>query len=294
MMKKNRKDKKVIEYLIFAGPTTFAFLVVLIIPFLYGIFLTFTNWNGIASSFNFTLTENYVGVINDKEFWSSFILTVKYVLCVVVITNAIAFGLAYLLTSGLKLQNLFRAGFFTPNLLGGIILGYIWQFIFSNVLTFFGDKFEIGIFSKSWLGNPSNAFWALVVVTVWQLSGYLMLIYIAGFINIPQSVIEAGKIDGAEGFTKIRKIIMPLMVNAFTISIFLTLQRAFMVYDLNIALTDGGPFNKTRLVSMYVYNKAFLSQEYGLGQAEAFILFLLVAIITVVQVKISKSKEVEA
>ncbi|WP_113672496.1 carbohydrate ABC transporter permease [Vallitalea guaymasensis] len=292
--KKRNKLRSIGQYLLYAGPSTFAFFLVMIVPFLYGVFLTTTNWDGLSSNFDIVGLKNYFNVFKDKAFWSSFVITIKYVVCVVFFTNVIAFLFAYILTSGIKLQNLFRAGFFTPNLLGGIVLGFVWQFLFSNVFVYIGKSLHIPILSSSWLGNPNKAFWAMVIVTVWQLSGYLMIIYIAGFTNIPKSVLEAAMIDGASGFKKIYNIIIPLMVNAFTISVFLSLQRAFMVYDLNISLTNGGPFNTTKMVSMYVYNKAFLSQEYGLGQAQAFVLFLVVAIVTILQVKSSKSKEVEA
>lgn len=292
--KKRNKLRSIGQYLLYAGPSTFAFFLVMIVPFLYGVFLTTTNWDGLSSNFDIVGLKNYFNVFKDKAFWSSFVITIKYVVCVVFFTNVIAFLFAYILTSGIKLQNLFRAGFFTPNLLGGIVLGFVWQFLFSNVFVYIGKSLHIPILTSSWLGNPNKAFWAMVIVTVWQLSGYLMIIYIAGFTNIPKSVLEAAMIDGASGFKKIYNIIIPLMVNAFTISVFLSLQRAFMVYDLNISLTNGGPFNTTKMVSMYVYNKAFLSQEYGLGQAQAFVLFLVVAIVTILQVKSSKSKEVEA
>lgn len=294
-MKKSSKIKKRVGgYLFYAGISTFAFFAVIILPFFYGIYLTFTDWNGLASEMNFVGIKNYIGVFQDRVFWESMWVTIKYVISVVVLTNIVAFSIASILTSGIRAQNLFRSGFFTPNLIGGIILGFVWKFIFSSVMVYIGDKFNIELLSKSWLGNPDKAFWAMVLVTVWQLSGYLMIIYIAGFTNIPKSVVEAAKIDGAIGFRKIRHIVIPLMVNAFTICIFLSIQRAFMVYDLNLSLTEGGPFNTTRMVSMYVYNKAFLSQEYGVGQAEAFVLFIVVAAVTIVQVKISKSKEVEA
>jgi raffinose/stachyose/melibiose transport system permease protein len=294
MAGKNKNKAVVGQYFLYAGVTTFAFVTVMIIPFLYGIFLTFTNWNGLASEWDFIGITNYLGVFKDKAFWESMAITVKYVLFVVIFTNLIAFFLAFILTSGIKFENVYRSGFFTPNLLGGIILGFVWRFLFSNVFVYFGNQLGIDMFSSSWLGDPNKAFWTMVIVTVWQLSGYLMIIYIAGFTNIPKSVVEAAKIDGATGLRRIIHIIIPLIVNAFTISVFLSLQRAFMVYDLNLALTDGGPFNSTRMVSMYVYNKAFLAQNYGLGQAEAIVLFIVVAIITTVQVKYSKSKEVEA
>lgn len=290
---KNLKDK-IITYLIFAGVTTVAFFTVIIIPFAYGIYLTFTNWDGISANHNFIGFHNYIQAFKDKAFWSSFGLTLKYVFLVVVLVNVIAFLLAYVLTSDMKGQNFFRTGFFTPNLIGGIVLGFIWQFIFSNILVYIGTKFKIPIFTTSWLVDPHRAFWTLVIVTVWRNSGYMMIIYIAGFMNVPKDILEAASIDGANGFTKLINIILPMMAPAFTICLFLTIQKGFMVYDLNLSLTGGGPYLSTELVSMHVYNQAFLSEKYGTGQAEAFFLFLVVALISVIQVYITKQKEIES
>jgi raffinose/stachyose/melibiose transport system permease protein len=280
--------------LLFTGPTLFAFLTVMIVPFVYGIYLTFTNWDGIATSHSFVGFQNYGEVFKDEVFWKSFGLTLKYVFFSVVLVNAVAFLLAYGLTRGLKGQNIFRAGFFVPNLVGGIVLGLIWQFIFSNVLVYLGEQAGIPLFSSSWLADPDKAFWSLIIVTVWQYAGYMMVIYIAGLMSVPNDIIEAASIDGANGWTKMRKMILPLMVPSFIVCIFLTLQRGFMVYDVNLSLTKGGPFKSTEMVSMHVYEKAFLSRDYGLGQAEALVLFLLVATITLLQVYFSKKLEVEA
>ncbi|MFC0213527.1 carbohydrate ABC transporter permease [Paenibacillus chartarius] len=280
--------------LVFTGPTLFAFLTVMIVPFVYGIYLTFTNWDGIAVTHSLAGLKNYVGVFKDDVFWKSFGLTLKYVFFTVVFVNAAAFLLALGLTSGLKGQNVFRAGFFVPNLVGGIVLGLIWQFIFSNVLVYLGQKSGIPLFSASWLADPDKAFWSLILVTVWQYAGYMMVIYVAGLMSVPKDILEAASIDGASGWTKLRKMVLPLMVPSFIVCIFLTLQRGFMVYDVNLALTKGGPFKSTEMVSMHVYGKAFLSRDYGLGQAEALVLFLLVAVITLLQVYFSKKLEVEA
>lgn len=280
--------------LLFTGPTLFAFAAVMIIPFLFGIYLTFTDWDGISTSHSFLAFENYAAVFQDQVFWKSFFLTVRYVAITVILINVIAFLMAYALTSGLKGQNFLRAGFFLPNLVGGIVLGFIWQFIFSNVLVYMGKSLDIGLFKASWLATPEHAFWAMVIVTVWQYAGYMMVIYVAGLLNVPKDILEASSIDGANKFTTLRKMILPLIVPSFIVCVFLSLQRGFMVYDLNLTLTKGGPFKSTELVSMHVYGKAFLSREYGIGQAEAFVLFLLVAIITVAQVYFSKKMEVEA
>lgn len=285
---------KIKTYLIYAGPSTVAFFTVIIIPFIYGIYLTFTNWNGLADVHNFVGFQNYTEVFKDKVFWNSLVLTLKYVIVSVIFINVVAFLLAYVLTSGIKGQNFYRAGFFTPNLIGGIILGFIWQFIFSNIIVYIGNELNIQFFSNSWLADPNKAFWALVIVTVWQYSGYMMIIYVAGFMNVPNDILEAASIDGANGFKKLVNIVLPMMIPAFTVCLFLSLQRGFMVYDVNLSLTNGGPYRSTEMVSMHVYNKAFLSQDYGTGQAEAFFLFLIVSIITLIQVYTTKKMEVEA
>jgi len=280
--------------LLFTGPTLFVFLAVMIIPFLYGIYLTFTNWDGISTTSSLVGFENYVAVFKDAVFWKSFLLTLKYVFISVALINVVAFLLAYVLTRGLKGQSIFRAGFFIPNLVGGIVLGFVWQFIFSNVLVYLGKEWGIPLFSSSWLADPDKAFWSMIIVTVWQYAGYMMVIYVAGLMNVPKDILEAASIDGASLWTKMRKMILPLMVPSFIVCIFLSLQRCFMVYDLNVSLTKGGPFKSTEMVSMHVYEKAFLSRDYGVGQAEAFVLFLLVATITIAQVYFSKKLEVEA
>ena len=287
--KSNGKD-----FCIFALPGLFCFAAVVIIPFLYGIYLTMTDWNGVSDVKNFVGLKNFAAVFQDAAFWSSLLLTFKYVIAVVILVNVIAFLLAYLLTRGFKGQSFFRAGFFTPNLIGGIVLGYIWQFVFSRVFVNIGEATGWSLFEASWLSDPTKAFAALVMVTVWQLSGYMILIYVAGFMGMSEDVLEAASIDGATGFERMKSIIMPLMVPSFVICLFLTLSRAFMVYDVNLTLTGGEPFGSTRLVAMHVYQKAFTSRDYGTGQAEAVFLFLVVALISGLQVYLGKKKEVEA
>lgn len=278
---------------IFALPGVLIFLAVVILPFIYGFYLTLTDWNGVAVEKNIVWLDNYKQVFQDAEFWNSMWLTLKYVFFSVILVNVVAFLLAYALTNGMKGQNFFRAGFFTPNLIGGVVLGFIWQFIFSRVLINVGESTGWGIFSKSWLSDPTKAFWALVVVTIWQLSGYMMLIYIAGFTALPSDVLEAAQIDGATGFQRMRRVILPLMIPSFIICLFLTLARAFMVYDVNLTLTGGAPYGSTRLVAMHVYEKAFTSRNYGVGQAEALFLFMVVAVISGIQIYIGKKREVE-
>ena len=290
-MKSNNKKK---DFCMFALPGMFCFFAVVIVPFLYGVYLTLTDWNGVSKVKNFIGLENFAGVMKDAQFWSSLVLTFKYVIAVEVLVNVLAFAIAYLLTRGIKGQNFFRAGFFTPNLIGGIVLGYIWQFVFSRVFVNIGESTGWSFFEVSWLSEPNKAFLALVVVSVWQLSGYMILIYVAGFMGLSEDVMEAASIDGASGWVKLKNIIMPLMMSSITICLFLTLSRAFMVYDVNLSLTAGAPYGTTEMAAMHVYEKAFTSRQFGVGQAEAFILFVIVACISGLQVYFTKKREVEA
>ena len=228
------------------------------------------------------------------EFIISLGKTFTYVFFVVILTNIIAFGIAFGLTRGLRMQGVYRVGFFTPNLIGGVVLGLIWRFVFSTALPGIGEFFHIGFLEHNLLSNPNTAFASLILVSVWQMAGYLMLIYMAGIVGLPKDVLEAGKLDGATGFDELKSIILPLIMPSITICGFMSIKNAFMTYDINMSLTNGGPYASTKLVAMQVYERAFTSQQYGVGQAEALILFVIVATITLIQVSISKSKEVQA
>ena len=294
MKSKKKRSLKLGELLFFTLPTILVFSIAILIPFAYGLYLTFMNMPTIVSKPVFGGFMNYIAAFNDPWFWSSLTITVKYVIVTVIFTNLLAFGLALLVTSGIKAQNFFRTSLFTPNLIGGLVLGYIWQFIFVNTLPTLGQKYGIEIIRLGWLGDPTQAFWALIIVTIWQLAGYMMIILIAGLVNIPKDVLEASTIDGVNSFEKIRYIILPLMRPAFVITIFMTLKGSFMVYDINYSLTAGGPYNSTMMVSMNIVKKAFVENNYGMGQAEAIILFILVAAVAGIQVYIGKKGELQA
>lgn len=290
----NKRVKNAGSFLLFCGPAVLFFLFVIAAAFINGIFLTFTNWDGLADTFDLVGLENYVAAFQDAEFWSSMGRTFLYVIVVVIVTNIVAFLIAYALTRGYKGQSVYRTGFFTPNLIGGVILGIVWKFIFSEVLAQLGKSAGIGLFKHNWLSQPGTAMAALITVAVWQLAGYLMLIYMAGIIAVPKDVMEAASLDGAVGFTGLTKIVLPLIMPSVTICGFMSLKSAFMAYDVNLTLTQGGPYGSTELVAMRVYNKAFVSEQYGVGQTQALILFLVVAVVTVTQVVLSKRQEVEA
>ena len=289
-MKNNRQLKKFAKFGLL--PVLF-FLVILVYPFLQGLFLTFTDWNGFGHT-KLVGLANYHTSFKDKEFWSTLSFTLKYVVVSMVTVNIVAFGLALLVATKLRSSNIFRTFFFIPNLIGGVILGVIWQFIFNTALTSIATKFNIKILSNSWLNTTNGAFWALILVTVWQSSGYMMIIYVTGLVSIDNEVLEAAKVDGASPARTLWSIKMPLMVQAFTISLFLTMRTGFMAYDVNVALTGGGPFRTTELVSLHVYQEAFAFGHFSTGQAKAVVMFLLVAVAALIQVGVTKRMEVQS
>lgn len=286
MTRKHNKRwfRNITAFFLFVGPVFFIWCTVVLIPFLYGIGITFTDWNGLSMKVNFVGIKNYQKVFTDSVFFASFIKTVIYVVFSVICSNALGFFLGLAVTNGRKGQGLFRTGFFTPNIIGGIILGYIWNFIFSYALTGLGKSLGIGWLSTSWLTDPNKALAALIIVTTWQMSGYLMVIYIAGLTNVPKELLEAAAIDGASGWQTIRKIKVPLIRNSITICIFLAITRTFMSFDLNLSLTAGGPYKSTELIAYKIYQTAFTKMDFGVGQAQAIILFLIVAVISLLQV----------
>lgn len=289
-----KKRNQVLLFLGFAGPAILAFVFVIGWAFINGVFMSFTDWNGISEHFNVVGLSNYVKAFHDVNFWESLFRTFKYAIGVVLAVNILAFLLAYLLTKGYRGQGVYRTGFFIPNLIGGVVLGIVWKFIFSEALVQLGQIRLFGTFAGNWLSDPNTAMLAMIIVAVWQMAGYLMIIYMAGIIAVPKDVCEAASLDGASGFYAIRKIILPLIMPSITICSFLSIKAAFMVYDVNLTLTAGGPYKSTIMASMHVYNKAFKYNDFGIGQAEALILFLIVAVITVIQVTVTKKKEVEA
>jgi raffinose/stachyose/melibiose transport system permease protein len=293
-MKNNKALRNTGLFLLFGGPSLFAFAVVFVIPFFVGLYLTFTKWDVISNDGSFVGFVNYVEVFRDDTFLTQLWFTIRYVFFTVVISNLLAFFIALALTSGMKGERWLRTGYFTPNLIGGIVLGYLWQSLFSRVFPFLGQKYGWAIFETSWLTNTDKAFWALVIATAWQLAGYLMIIYIAGFAGVPKDVIEAAKMDGAGNFAVLRKIVLRLSIPAVVICVFLSLSRSFLTYDLNLSLTKGGPFNSTELATYHIVQKAFLSNQYGIGQAEAIVLFLIVAAVALTQSYLLKKLEVES
>ena len=293
-MKTNTMSYKCKQFLMFAGVTTAVFVAVVIVPFIYGIYLTLTSWDGVSKEKPFVGLANYVATFADGAYWQAMGRTFLYSVIAVVLVNVVAFVLAFLVTSGVKGQNFFRAGFFTPNLIGGIVLGYIWKFVFNRAFVALGTSLSIGPLSSSWLATTGGAMLCLIIVSVWQYAGYMMLIYVAGFMSVSSDVLEAASIDGCTDVQTIWYISVPLMVSSFVQCLFLTITRCFMVYDVNLSLTNGEPFNSSVMGAMHVYNQAFTYKNYGTGQAEALILFIICAVVGVLQVYVGKKAEVSA
>jgi raffinose/stachyose/melibiose transport system permease protein len=276
----------------FAAIPLSIFTVVLIVPFANGFYYTFTDWDGFEAN-KFVGISNYTKSFQDPTFWSTLRFTSLFVVVSLIAVNAVAFGLALIVTSKLRSRNILRTFFFVPNLIGGVVLGVIWQFIFNSALVSLANKYNWEPFKESWLQDTNKAFWALIIVTVWQSSGYMMIVYITGLVSIENDVLEASQIDGASPLRTLFAIKIPLMAQAFTIALFLTLRGGFMAYDVNVALTGGGPFRTTELISMHIFQDAFGNGNFGTGQSKAVIMFLMVAVAALVQVTISKRYEVQ-
>lgn len=283
-MGSNKKLSNVLQFAGFGLPAVVIWAMVIIIPFIYGIWITFTDWNGLSMTINYVGLDNFVEVFTDKTFVTAFFKTCIYAIFTVIVSNIVGFLLALAVTSGIKGQTFFRTGFFTPNIIGGIILGYIWNFIFSFAITGFAKQVGIEWLQTSWLTHPTKAMIALIIVSSWQMSGYLMVIYIAGLTNVNSEVLEAAKVDGCTDWQSILRIKIPLIRNTIAICVFLSIARTFMSFDMNLSLTAGGPYKSTELIAYKIYQTAFTSMEFGKGQAQAIVLFVIVSAISLLQV----------
>ncbi|RKN85628.1 carbohydrate ABC transporter permease [Paenibacillus ginsengarvi] len=279
----------------FVGPAALVFVLIVLFPFVMSIGYSFTEWNGVSSDMKWVGLANYTTILTeDRAFLHSFAFTVRFTLASVLLTNALGFLLALLLTQALKTRNFLRTIFFMPNVIGGLLLGFIWQFIFVKGFGTIGEKTGISFFNLPWLGDESTAFWGIVIVSVWQGAGYLMVIYIASLAGVPKDIIEAARIDGANRLQLLGRITFPLIMPAVTVCLFLSISWAFKMFDLNISLTKGGPFGSTESIALNIYQDAFRNNMLGLGSAKSVIFFVAVALVTIVQVSITKKREVEA
>lgn len=278
-------EKSIKKYFaLFALPTLIAFGIAFVIPFLLGIYLSFTEFTTVNDA-KWIGLSNYVKAFSNQEFLNALGFTVKFTVLSVLTINVFAFILAMLLTRKIKGTNVFRTIFFMPNLIGGIVLGYIWQLIFNGILY----KFGVTLTSDATYG-----FWGLIILMNWQLIGYMMIIYVAGIQNVPKDIVEAAKIDGASRSNILRNVTIPLVMPSITICLFLTLSNSFKLFDQNLALTAGAPSKQTSMLALDIYNTFYGKTGWeGVGQAKAVVFFALVALIALVQLVITRRKEVE-
>ncbi|MDD3361961.1 MAG: sugar ABC transporter permease [Hespellia sp.] len=270
---------------LFVLPTLIAFTLFFVIPFIMGIVLSFCKFTTVTNA-HFVGLTNYIKAFSNKDFLNALWFTTKFTVVSVITVNVFAFILAYALTRGVKGTNLFRTTFFMPNLIGGIVLGYIWQLIINGVLAKFGVTIT---------ADPKYGFWGMVVLMNWQLIGYMMIIYIAGIQNIPTELVEAAKIDGAGKMQALFKVTIPMVMSSITICLFLTLTNSFKLFDQNYALTAGGPAKKTSMLALDIYNTFYGRNGWeGVGQAKAVIFFILVGILALTQLYFTRRKEVES
>ena len=269
---------------IFVLPTLIAFSFAFIIPFVMGVYLSFCKFKTITNA-QFVGLDNYIKIFADKDFVNAFGFTLKFSVVSIVTINVFAFILALALTRKIKGTNLFRTVFFMPNLIGGIILGYIWQQMINAVLL----KYETTL-----VANPTYGFWGLIILMNWQMIGYMMTIYVAGLQNVPTDLIEAAEIDGATSLQTLFKVKIPMVMPSITICLFLTVSNSFKLFDQNLALTAGAPSKKTAMLAQDIYNTFYGRSGFeGVGQAKAVLFFIVVAVIALGQLVLTRRKEVE-
>ena len=280
-------EKSIKKYFpIFALPTLVAFTIGFIVPFLMGIYLSFCEFTTVTDA-SFVGLKNYLRVFTDPTFVHALWYTALFTVVSVITINVFAFTIAMLLTKGIRGTNVFRTVFFMPNLIGGIVLGYIWQILLNGILANFG---------KTLTYSSSYGFWGLIVLMNWQQIGYMMIIYVAGLQSVPGDLIEAAKIDGASDREILFKIKLPMVMPSITICTFLTLTNSFKLFDQNVALTAGEPANASEMLALNIYNTFYGrsgAQWKGIGQAKAVVFFLIVVVISLIQLHFTRSKEVQ-
>lgn len=277
-------------YWLFLTPALLALTGVLLIPLVMGAYYSLTDWDGQVVR-NFMGLSHYLRLVGDRAFTRALAFTGQFTVVAVGLINGVGLGLALLVTRHSMFNTPLRTVFFMPNLMGGIILGFIWQFIFLRAFEAIAEMTGLAFFS-AWLSTPATAFWGLIILYVWQMSGYIMIIYISFLNNIPEEILEAGTLDGASGSQLFWRVKFPMLAPAFTISLFLTLSGALRMYDQNMALTGGGPFNATQMVAMNIFNTAFRANQMAYAQAQAMVFLLISVLIALVQLYLTRRREV--
>ncbi|VBB05718.1 Hypothetical protein LUCI_0929 [Lucifera butyrica] len=290
------QNHKLFSLTLFVAPALFFYGLFLVAPMIGGIVYSFTNWDGLNPAFRFIGLRNYTEALwTDHNFIHSILFTFKYAAVVLVLQNGLALALALMIESKIKTKSLFRTVFFLPNMLSMIIGSFMWTFIFLKVLPEVAKLAAMPALDQSWLGDPGLAFYSILIVSLWTGTGYMMLIYMAALQGVPQELKEAAIIDGAGKVRVFFHVTLPMIMNAITICLFLTLNSAFKIFDTVYALTGGGPGRATQVMCLNIYDEAFSNNfRFGYADAKAIILFFIVLLITLIQLRIMKKREVEA
>ncbi len=289
--------KKLTRIGVFTGFILPAFLAILLsveVPFIMSIFYSFTKWNGLDKAPIFIGFANYIEVLtDDPAMLTALWFTIKLTFFTVIITNIVALILAVILDGDIKGKNFLRAAFYVPNIISLIIIGYIWRFIYGNAFDAFFEATGLPVFMLSWLGDTNLVLFSVVIVSVWHSIGFYLVIYIAGLQTVPKDIIEASMIDGAKPVARFFRITLPIIMPSVTVAIFHSLSNGLKAFDVIFSLTSGGPGNATTTIALDIYRTAFVINRFGYGTAKSVILFLLILVITFVQVKMFKKMEVE-
>ena len=280
-------------YFIFMGPAILLFSSLFVIPFFGEIYYSFTNWNGTDQTYGMVGINNYFRTFQDKGYWKSVWFTIRFSALSVLFSNLIAFCWAYILSKPIPFRNFWRAVIFLPRIIGGVVLGYLWRFIFQNAFVQFGQATGLSWFSQNWFTTPESSFTALVIVFTWTLSGYLMLIYSAGFASIPGDLQEAAIVDGASPLQVLKNVIIPMIMPSITQCLFIAINWTMLLYDTNISLTDGNPYRSSEGVTMNIYATAYRSNQIGYGAAKSCIFIIIIVAITMIQIYATSKREVE-
>lgn len=290
-----RKTLDRIDYAVFVIPAILFVTVQMYIPFIMSMYYSLTDWNGISPNPKFIGMTNFLQIFQgDTGFNSALILTFKYTVLFVIITNIFGVLLAIALDRQLKSGNILRALFFLPYIMSLVVVGFVWKFILVQGFDSLGKATNIGFFKMSWLGTPHLAFVSIVIVSIWQGVGFYMVIYLAGLQAVPKDLLEAATIDGANAVKKFFGVTLPMLMPSVTICVFLSLTNAIKLYDIIVSLTAAGPAGQTASITYDIYREEFQNNNYGYGTAKALILFVIVAVLTIVQVTFFRSKEVDA
>lgn len=288
--------RKYVSLLAFVAPAFILYALFLLIPTIGGMYYSITDWNGLNRTYDFIGISNFVEALRaDPDFVHSLWFTMKYVLCMIVLQNVFSLLLAVLIETKMRSKGFFRTVLFMPNMISTIISAFMWTFVFAQVLPQLAEKTGIHFLDQSWLGDPHTSFYSILVVSLWNGVGYLMIIYLAALQGVPQSLKEAAVIDGAKPFQIFRNVTLPMITHAITICLFLTLNGAFKVFEVVYGLTGGGPGRATQVITMNIYDEAFSNNfRYGYASAKSVILFVIILIFTFIQISVTKKREVEA